>query len=151
MKCEYDWYQLVPAETAGALEGFECRCYKYRDYPEYEPPEFLPLPLILDARAQLLAVGCHLREMLRIIEPSFSPVLQLADLDEPDKLRFGTFQPMMFSLVTVLEAPLQKLIPYELRAEDECEDGRRKVRAAPCDPRLRLRRGELLLGLWLGV
>ncbi|KAE8968279.1 hypothetical protein PF011_g27237 [Phytophthora fragariae] len=59
-KCELDWYQLTPVEIEGALEDFECPCFKtvkYSEYPRYEPPDILPLLRILDAPAKLLEAG----------------------------------------------------------------------------------------------
>ncbi|KAG7379852.1 hypothetical protein PHYPSEUDO_008070 [Phytophthora pseudosyringae] len=112
-KCEYDWYQLVPVEILGALEDGKCVCYKtvkYSDYPRRQSAE-------LSATSSYPGRPCA--------DPGgwMSP----ANLDDPGKFRFGTFQPMMFSLTTVLEAPLQRQIPYSLRPEeDDCDDGRHK-------------------------
>ncbi|KAF4136815.1 hypothetical protein GN958_ATG13974 [Phytophthora infestans] len=48
---------------------------------------------------------------------------------------FGTFQPMFFSLTTVLEAPLYEQMPEELKPEETVtEDGRHKVRAVRGGP-----------------
>ncbi|KAE9066512.1 hypothetical protein PF007_g28428 [Phytophthora fragariae] len=113
-KCELDWYQLTPVEIEGALEDFECPCFKtvkYSEYPRYEPPDILPLPRILDAPAKLLEAGRLVRTLRKLVEPTWGRVLELADLDEPDKFRFGTFQPMMFSLTNVLEGSLHREMP----------------------------------------
>lgn len=119
----------------GYMYGSDCDYTRFElpQFPEYEVPPVLPLPHILDARAQLLEAGRLVEEMH--FPAKCGSIFQLADLDDPEMFCFGTLQPMLFSLTTVLEAPLYEQMPEELKPEETVtEDGRHKVRAVRGGP-----------------
>ncbi|KAH7489090.1 hypothetical protein PRIC1_010610 [Phytophthora ramorum] len=89
--CGSDWHQLVPEEA----EGGEGPC----DLCDPEPPKDLPLPRLLDARVHLLEAAC-------LVDEGFSAacngVLQM-HFGEFAAPRFGSMQPVVFSLSAALE------------------------------------------------
>ncbi|KAG6955419.1 hypothetical protein JG688_00011882 [Phytophthora aleatoria] len=95
-KCCSDWHQLVPEEAEGG-EGMCIECFP-------APPKDLPLPRLHNARVHLLEAMCLADEGLTAV---CDGVLQMhyGQFASP---RFGSMQPVVFSLAEALEMQLEE-------------------------------------------
>ncbi|KAG6955718.1 hypothetical protein JG687_00011025 [Phytophthora cactorum] len=95
-KCCSDWHQLVPEEAEGG-EGICIECFP-------APPKDLPLPRLHNARVHLLEAMCLADEGLTAV---CDGVLQMhyGQFASP---RFGSMQPVVFSLAEALEMQLEE-------------------------------------------
>ncbi|EGZ26877.1 hypothetical protein PHYSODRAFT_293038 [Phytophthora sojae] len=115
-QCYKNWCQLVPATIEGVNHSLYCDCDQsvwddndLADFPYHvKVPKCPPLPSLFDARPRLLDAMQLIRE--GIIEHC-GYVFQLICLDNNDGVRFGTFQPVMVSVTTALEAQLEATTP----------------------------------------